>query len=76
MSTFQRLGLVRLHCSNENSTKGADALGEFQLAASILFIHYSELMQTEAKQVLINLTTFNQLCDCNTSKHTSEIALP
>ena len=45
-------------------------------AASILFIHYSELMQTEAKQVLINLTTFNQLCDCNTSKHTSEIALP
>ena len=76
MSTFQRLGLVRLHCSNENSTKGADASGEFQLAASILFIHYSELMQTEAKQVLINLTTFNQLCDCNTSKHTSEIALP
>ena len=73
MSTFQRLGLVRLHCSNENSTKGADASGEFQLAASI---HYSELMQTEAKQVLINLTTFNQLCDCNTSKHTSEIALP
>ena len=70
MSTFQRLGLVRFHCSNENSTKGADASGEFQLAAS------SELMQTEAKQVLINLITFNQLCDCNTSKHTSEIALP
>ena len=37
---------------------------EFQLAASILFIYmlwqYSELMQTEAKQVLINPTTFNQ----------------
>ena len=48
----------------KNSTKGADASGEFQLAASILFIYmlwqYSELMQTEAKQVLINPTTFNQ----------------
>ena len=74
MSTFQRLGLVRLHCSNENSTKGADASGEFQLAASILFIHYSELMQlAEAKQVLSILFTPLQ---CNTSKHTSEIALP
>ena len=34
-----------------------------RLAASILFIHALTIqcMQTEAKQVLINLTTFNQL---------------
>ena len=63
-------------CKIKNSTTGADASGEFQLAACIQFIHalatqvIRAVMQTEAKRVLIN-----QLgCDCN-MQHKSEIAI-